>query len=101
MSAMLVAQNASVNGAAAELPASFAAAEPPLVDSNGQNQQSVGLKFGVPGFQVDHFLAIGWIFVWRFDRQSNEVMFEFEHRDDDVVTDDDCFVFATGNDLHR
>ena len=86
---MLVAQKASVNGAGSERPASSAVAEPLPVRSNGQNHQSVGLKFGVPGFQVDHFLAIGWFFVWRFNRQSNEVIFEFKHRDDDVVIDDD------------
>ncbi len=94
---MLVVQNASVNGAAVDI----ACVVPLLRRCRNGLIQSVGLKFGVLGFQVDHFLAIGWFFVGRFDRQSNKVIFEFEHRDDNFVTDDDRFIFATGNDLHR
>jgi hypothetical protein len=52
-------------------------------------------------FQVNHLLPIGRFFVRRFDRQSYEVIFDFENRNENVITDDDCFVFATGNDLHR
>jgi hypothetical protein len=89
---MLVAQTAGVNGAAVELPGQLAIVE---------FQQSVRLKFGTPGFQMDHFLAVRWFFVRRFNRQSNEVIFEFKNRHNNFVIDNDSLVCTTGNDMHR
>jgi hypothetical protein len=39
-------------------------------------------------------------FLWSFDSQSNLISADVNHRDDNVVVDDDCFVYLPGQDKH-